>query len=111
MMPRPGQVVHIGRDCGVPYTFRPIYFAVGEVVAHQPHAEGAWLVGYELDNCARAVARREIYVGQLAGLRDVTAQILEHRRRAAVALHARRPTVPMQRINTTPATTTSGKSR
>jgi hypothetical protein len=110
-MPRPGQVVLIGKACGVPYTFRPIYFAVAEIAAHQPHAEGAWLIGYELNEHLRAVDRREIYVGQLDGLRDVTAHVAECRRQAAAERRRNGGPVPQQRTRTTPTTTTSGRTR
>lgn len=111
VMPRSGQVVYIGDDCGVPYTFRPIILAVAEVAAHQPHAEGAWLIGYELNEQYRAVAQREIYIGQLDGLHDITAQAIEHRRQAADLRHRNGGPAPRQRTRTTPATTTTGRTR
>lgn len=110
-MPRPGQVVYIGKACGVPYTFRPIMFAVAEVAAHQHLAEGAWLIGYELNDQCRAVDHREIYVGQLAGLRDITAHVAEHRRQAAAQRVRNGGPVSRQRAHTNSTTTTSGRTR
>lgn len=104
MIPRPGDVVYIGPACGVPYTIRPILLRVIEVVDHQPHAPGAWLAGYEIRENGRAVARRDIYVGILAGLRPA---------RVAVAVPTPRnggPQIPRQRTRPT-VTTTSGRTR
>lgn len=73
-LPKPGTVVYIGPACGAPYTFRPLLFAVIDVTDHQPHADGAWLVGYEVTEAGYAIARREIYVGILAGIREAAVQ-------------------------------------
>jgi hypothetical protein len=97
-LPTPGTVVYLGPACGVPYTFRPLLFAIGSIDRHGS-AEGGWLTGYEVNEAGRATDHREIYVGNLAGMRIVTAP-------AARNASSRNggPTLPRQR--TKPTTTT-----
>lgn len=105
MIPLPSDVVHVGPACGVPYTIRPILLRVIEVVDHQEHAPGAWIAGYEITEDGWAVARRDIYVGLLDGLRPVRiVTAVRHRNTRPAAA------IPRQRTRPT-ATTSTGRTR
>jgi hypothetical protein len=101
-LPQPGQIYHVGADCGVPFTFRPIYFQILlRPVPPPAHADTIWLEGYELTRDLHVAGeRRSIYV-ITAGLRLVTLPPRADRRARNT-----RPVVPRQRTNTTTATTT-----
>lgn len=107
-MPQPGDIVHIGAACGVPFTFRPINLRYVRTLTYPGSYQWpgmAWLDGYELDHHMQAVARREVYV-ITDGL-----HILPKPAPPAVV---RRPVntgpqVPRQRTATTP--TTVGRNR
>jgi hypothetical protein len=105
-MPQPGDIVHIGAACGVPFNIRPIYLRFTRVITYTGSYQWpgmAWLDGYELDTHLQAVARREVYV--------ITDGLLIMPKPAPVV---RRPVntgpiVPRQRTATTP--TTVGRNR
>jgi hypothetical protein len=106
VMPRTGDIVHIGADCGVQFRGRPINLRVIRVLnpADSHRWPGmTWIDGYELDHHNRAVESRQVYV-IAAGLRPISTPPAALRRP-----HNGAPVViPRQR---SPHATTTGRTR
>jgi hypothetical protein len=68
MLPRPGDVVRIGREASVQFAGERSLVLRVTVVSDRPTYEGwAWLTGYVLDAEGQAIDRREVFV-QVAGV-------------------------------------------
>lgn len=68
-LPRPGDVVRIGREASVQFAGERSLILRVTVVCDRPTYQGwAWLTGYVLDAEGQAVDRREVFV-QVAGVR------------------------------------------
>ncbi|MEU1588780.1 hypothetical protein [Micromonospora sp. NPDC005710] len=69
MVPKPGDVLHLGSDASVQFSGdRSLIFRVIKVCDRPTYEGWVWLSGYSLDRAGNAVDRREIFV-QRAGLR------------------------------------------
>ncbi|MEW1586357.1 hypothetical protein AB0283_12985 [Micromonospora vinacea] len=72
MVPKPGDVLHVGSDTSVQFGGdRALIFRVIKVCDRPTYDGWIWLTGYSLDRTGKAVDRREIFV-QRAGLRMIT---------------------------------------
>jgi hypothetical protein len=68
-LPRPGDVLRLGREASVQFAgASAIRLRVIHVDDRPTYRGWCWLDGYQLDNSGEAVQRRTIYV-QVAGLR------------------------------------------
>jgi hypothetical protein len=73
MVPKPGDVLHVGNDASVQFSGdRSLLFRVIKVCDRPTYEGWVWLTGYAIDRAGNAVDRREIYV-QRAGLRLINA--------------------------------------
>ena len=70
MLPRAGQVLHVGREASLQFELNPLLFRVIRVMDLSTYDGWIWLDGYQLNELGDAVERRSIFV-QLAGLRQV----------------------------------------
>lgn len=72
MVPKPGDVLHVGSDASVQFGGdRSLIFRVIKVCDRPTYDGWVWLTGYSLDRAGNAVDRREVFV-QRAGLRLIT---------------------------------------
>lgn len=68
MLPRSGDILHVGRDANVQFDGdRAIAFRVIRTHDWPTYTGWIWLDGYELDRLGQAVERRSIFV-MIAGL-------------------------------------------
>lgn len=69
MVPKPGDVLHVGSDASVQFgADRSLIFRVIKVCDRPTYEGWVWLTGYSLDRAGKALDRREIFV-QRAGLK------------------------------------------
>ncbi|MEU8424011.1 hypothetical protein AB0C15_24400 [Micromonospora sp. NPDC048835] len=81
MIPKPGDVLHVGNDASVQFGGdRSLTFRVIKVCDRPTYEGWVWLSGYSLDRAGIAVDRREIFV-QRAGLRLIVLVALTASRR------------------------------
>lgn len=100
MMPRSGDVLHIGKEASVQF-MAPMHFRVIRLHDWPTYDGWVWIDGYELNSSGDAVERRSIFV-QIAGLRHVPTKPRQAPRRSKAVNVG--PVVPRPRIS--PETTT-----
>ena len=70
MLPRSGDVLHIGQAASIQFELSPFLFRLIRVEDKPTYEGWVWLDGYELNASGDAVERRSIFV-RVAGLRQV----------------------------------------
>lgn len=70
MLPRSGDLLHIGRAASVQFALDPFMFRVVRLPKHVTYDGWMWLAGYQLNGDGDAIEMREIFV-QIAGIRSV----------------------------------------
>jgi hypothetical protein len=61
-LPRPGDLLYIGRQASVQFAREPFLFRVIRVDPRPTYTGWAWLNGYQLDEDGYALVRRDIFV-------------------------------------------------
>jgi hypothetical protein len=108
---RPGRTYRIGRGCGVPYEWAPLTLRVIRITDAPRNGNNGWIEGYELDPTGRAVARREIYIGQVSGMQEQPAEPTPPAARPVRHRPTNAGPARIPRPRTSPETTTPGRTR